>query len=198
MHRFCLRHLFHTDAIGKDTQTVPPTSIRTTNGQIHTSTNNQEQHTNHNHLTTKEKHSKKNAKQHHGLRRRPLQGNLEDRTSKRATKDTTTSRKKCRSTKTHTRTLTRKKKEEPHQAKEQFFLNTNKDDIDFFWEDNFQRDRNLQQQQTNRATPAKRTNGGSRVKTQYRKEKHNILSTKLHDRSINKNRLGSNQTHSRG
>jgi hypothetical protein len=75
MHCFCLLHLFHTDAIGKDTQTVPPTSIRTTTGQIHTSTNNQEQHTNHNHLTTKEKHSRKNAKQHHGLGRRPLRGN---------------------------------------------------------------------------------------------------------------------------
>jgi hypothetical protein len=45
----------------------------------------------------------------------------------RATKDTSTSRKKCRSTRTHTRTLTRKKNKEPHQAKEQFFFYSNKD-----------------------------------------------------------------------
>jgi hypothetical protein len=59
-------------------------------------------------------------------------------------------------------------------------INANKDNIDFFLGgggDNIQRDQNLQQRQTNRATPAKRTNGGSRVKTQYRKEKHNILRT---------------------
>jgi hypothetical protein len=39
-------------------------------------------------------------------------------------KDTTTSRKICRRTQTHTRTLTRKKEAEPHQAEEQFFLKT--------------------------------------------------------------------------
>jgi hypothetical protein len=91
------------------------------------------------------------------------------------------------------------KKEEPHQAKEQIFGMHTKTTFHFlFWEDNFQLDRNFQQQQTNGATPAKRTNGGSWVKTQYRKEKQNILSSKLYDRSINKYRLGSNQTHSRG
>jgi hypothetical protein len=48
----------------------------------------------------------------------------------------------------------------------------------FLGEDNFQLDRNFQQQQTNGATPAKRMNVGYRVKTQYRKETQNILSTK--------------------
>jgi hypothetical protein len=68
----------------------------------------------------------------------------------------------------------------------------------FFGENNFQLDWNFQQQQTNGVTPAERKNGGSRVKKQYRKEKQNILSTNLYDCSINKYRLGSNQTHSRG
>jgi hypothetical protein len=71
---------------------------------------------------TNGKHSNKNTKQHHGLRQQTPQGHEENRTRKEATKDTTTSRKKCRSTRTHTRTLTKKKKEEPPQAKEQFFL----------------------------------------------------------------------------
>jgi hypothetical protein len=51
--------------------------------------------------------------------------------------------------------------------------------------------------QTKGATPLQRTNAGYRVKKQYRKEKQNILSTKLYKRSINKYRLGSNQTNSR-
>jgi hypothetical protein len=43
---------------------------------------------------------------------------------KKATKDTTTSRKICRRTETHTKALTRKKEAEPHQAKEQCFFKT--------------------------------------------------------------------------
>jgi hypothetical protein len=50
----------------------------------------------------------------------------------------------------------------------------------------------------NGATPLQRTNAGYQVKKQYRKEKQNIISTKLYDRSINNYRLDSNQTHSRG
>jgi hypothetical protein len=86
-------------------------------------------------------------------------------------------------------TLTKKKTEELHQAKEQ--------KKSFFW-GNFQIERNFQQQTNKRATPLQRMNKGYRVKKQYGKEKQNILSTKLHDRSINKYRLGSNQTYSRG
>jgi hypothetical protein len=57
--------------------------------------------------------------------------------SKRATKDTTTSRKKCRRRRTHTRTITREKKEEPHQAKEQFFLMQTKTTFHFFGKTTF-------------------------------------------------------------
>jgi hypothetical protein len=71
----------------------------------------------------------------------------------------------------------RRKKNHTRQ-KNNFFMQT-KTTFNFFWEDNFQLDRKFQQQQTNGATPAKRTNGGSQVKTQYREEKQNILSTNL-------------------
>jgi hypothetical protein len=54
------------------------------------------EHTNQKPLTTKEKHSRKNTKQHHGLRKRPPRGHYQNMTQKKATKDTTTSRKICR------------------------------------------------------------------------------------------------------
>jgi hypothetical protein len=75
---------------------------------------------------------------------------------KRPTKDITISRKRCRRTRTHTRTLTRKKTEEPHQAKEHFFfMISNLNNIFIFLGVTFNMNETFNNKQTNKRGFAK-------------------------------------------
>jgi hypothetical protein len=78
------------------------------------------------------KHHDKNTKQHHSLRRQTSRGQEENKTRKEATKDTTTSRNKCRRTRTHTPGHEQGRRMKNHTKQKNFFFNASKDNFFFF------------------------------------------------------------------